>query len=82
LLANETRDKLNAEADEARRRLEAALDIKLADAEKTIAATKTAAMANVHGIAVETAAMIVERLIGVTPAAKAVESAVAGVLKR
>ena len=58
-LANETRDKLNAEAEEARKKLEAELNAKLAEAEKTIAATKTAAMANVHGIAVDTAAAIV-----------------------
>ena len=58
-LANETRDKLNAEAEEARRKLESALNAKLAAAEKTIAATKSTAMANVHGIAVETASAIV-----------------------
>ena len=56
--------------------------LKLAEAEKTIAATKTAAMANVQGIAIETATAIVERLIGAAPAGKAVESAVADVLKR
>src|SRR4029079_17869145 len=49
-LANETRDKLNAEAEEARKKLENELNSKLAEAEKTIAATKTAAMANVRGI--------------------------------
>ena len=81
-LANETRERLNAEADQARRKLEAALNIKLAEAEKTIAATKTAAMANVRGIAIETAGAIVERLIGAAPAGSAVEAAVAGVLKR
>ena len=81
-LANEMRDKLNVEAEQARRKLEAALNIKLAEAEKTIAATKTAAMANVRGIAVETAGAIVERLIGAAPAGSAVEAAVADVLKR
>jgi F-type H+-transporting ATPase subunit b len=81
-LANETRERLNAEADQARRKLEAALNIKLAEAEKTIAATKTAAMANVRGIAIETAGAIVERLIGAAPAGSAVEAAVADVLKR
>ena len=81
-LANETRDKLNAEAEETRKRLEADLNLKLAEAEKIIAATKAAAMANVHGIAVETAAAIVQRLIGTAPAAGAVEAAVADALKR
>ena len=81
-LANETRDKLNAEAEEARKKLESQLNSKLAEAEKTIAATKTAAMANVRGIAVDTAATIVQRLIGTTPAGSAVEAAVADALKR
>lgn len=81
-LANETREKLNAEADKARHALEAQLNIKLAEAEKTIATTKTAAMANVRGIAVDTAATIVQRLIGTTPTGSAVEAAVAEALKR
>src|SRR3954466_2246970 len=46
-LANETRDKLNTEADDRRKALENQLNAKLAEAEKTIAATKTAAMSNV-----------------------------------
>jgi F-type H+-transporting ATPase subunit b len=81
-LANETRDKLHAEAEETRKRLEGELNIKLADAEKTIAATKSAAMANVRGIAVDTASAIVQRLTGTTPAGPAVEAAVADALKR
>ena len=63
-IANETRDKLNAEAERARKALEDELNVKLAEAEKTIAATKQAALANVRGIAIEAAAAIVERLIG------------------
>jgi len=81
-LANETRDKLNAEADKAKHALEAELNAKLAAAEKTIAATKTAAMSNVRGIAVDTASAIVQRLIGTTPSGSAVEAAVADALKR
>jgi len=81
-LANETRDKLNAEAETARKALEGQLNAKLADAEKTIASTKSAAMANVRGIAVDTATAIVQRLIGTAPAANAVEAAVADALKR
>jgi len=80
-LANETRERLNAEAEQARRALEAELNARLAKAEEAIAATKTAAMANVQGIAVDTAAAIVERLIGAAPSGKAVEDAVAEVLK-
>src|SRR5918993_615572 len=47
-LANETRDKLNAEAEKTRKVLEGKLNTKLADVEKTIAATKTSAMANIE----------------------------------
>lgn len=81
-LANETRDRLAAEADKARKALEDQLNVKLADAEKTIAATKAAAMANVQGIATEAAAAIVQRLIGAAPSASAVASAVNQALKR
>jgi len=81
-IANETRDKLNAEADQARKRLEAELNAKLHDAEQQIAATKQAALANVRGIAVDAAAAIIERLIGAKPAAKVVETAVDAVVKR
>jgi len=81
-MANETRDKLNASAEDTRRKLESELSVKLAKAEETIAATKTAAMANVRGIAVDTAHAIVERLLGTPPASKAVEDAVSDVLKR
>ena len=57
------------------------LNVKLADAEKTIAATKQAAMSNVRGIAEDAARAIVERLIGTAPNEKAVAAAVADVLK-
>src|SRR5689334_17059485 len=66
-LAGETRDKLNAEAEEKRKRLEGQLNAKLAEAEKAIAVTKSDAMANVRGIAVDTASAIVQRLIGTVP---------------
>ena len=81
-VANETRDRLNAQAEKTRQELEAKLNAKLADAEKTIAATRVAAMANVHGIAAEAAAAIVQRLSGIAPSGGAVESAVADALKR
>jgi F-type H+-transporting ATPase subunit b len=81
-LANETRDRLNAETDKTRHALEAELNAKLAKAEETIAATKSAAMANVQSIAVDTASAIVERLIGTAPSQAAVQGAVADALKR
>jgi F-type H+-transporting ATPase subunit b len=78
----EIRDKLHAEGEERRKALEGKLATQLADAEKQIATTKTAAMANVRGIAVDAAAAIVERLIGSAPPAAAVGSAVDAALKR
>jgi F-type H+-transporting ATPase subunit b len=81
-LAAETRDKLNAEADVKRKAIEEQLGVKLAEAERTIAATKAAAMANVRGIAADAAAAIVNRLVGTTPSESAVTAAVDDVLKR
>jgi F-type H+-transporting ATPase subunit b len=81
-LGNEARDALNAQAEQARKKLEGELNAKLAEAEKTIAATKTAAMSNVKGIAVDTASAIVQQLIGTAPAGSTVEAAVTDVLKR
>jgi F-type H+-transporting ATPase subunit b len=81
-IANETRDRQSAAAEARRKTLEDELNVKLADAEKTIAATKTAAMSNVRGIAEEATRALVERLIGAAPSEKAVADAVAGALKR
>jgi F-type H+-transporting ATPase subunit b len=81
-MANETRDKLNAEAEQARKALEATLNAKLAEAEKIIAGTKQSAMTNIEAVAADTAIAIVERLIGTAPDAKAAQAAVAEVLKR
>jgi F-type H+-transporting ATPase subunit b len=77
----ETREKLNVAAEAERKTLEERLSVKLADAEKTIAATREAAMRNVRGIAAEAAAAIVQRLTGVMPDGKAVDSAVDASLK-
>jgi F-type H+-transporting ATPase subunit b len=81
-IANETREKQAAAADAARKRLEDELNGKLAEAEKTIAATKQAAMGNVRGIAESAAAAIVERLLGAAPSEQSVSEAVSGVLKQ
>jgi F-type H+-transporting ATPase subunit b len=81
-IAAETRDKLHATAEANRKELEAKLHGKLAEAEKSIAATKSAAMANVRGIAHEAATAIVTRLIGITPSPEAVASAVEDAIKR
>jgi F-type H+-transporting ATPase subunit b len=77
----ETREKLNAQSEAERKSLEDRLAGKLADAEKTIASTRAAAMSNVHGIAADAASAIVQQLIGTAPDTKAVDSAVAASLK-
>jgi F-type H+-transporting ATPase subunit b len=81
-LANDMRQKQAAKAEETRKALERQLEAKLAEAEKKITATKTAAMANVRSIATEAAAAIVERLIGKVPDNVDVTAAVREVLKR
>lgn len=80
-IAAETRDKQTAQAEAMRRSLEAGLNDRLAEAEKSIAATKAAAMANVREVAVDTASAIVERLTGTAPASPAVTQAVDRALK-
>jgi F-type H+-transporting ATPase subunit b len=80
-IGTETREKLNAAAEAERKTLEDRLAIRLAEAEKTIAATRETAMRNVRGIAAEAAAAIVQRLTGLAPDGKAVDSAVDASLK-
>ena len=77
----ETREKLNAASDAERKALEDKLSVKLAEAERTIAATRATAMSNVRGIAVDAAAAIVQRLTGLQPDAQAVNGAVDASLK-
>src|SRR5512144_2596700 len=80
-IANETRERQAAEAEARRKTLENELNTKLIEAEKTIAATKQAAMGNVRAIAEDATRAIVERLIGQAPNEKAVAAAVADALK-
>lgn len=63
-IAKETREKLGAEVEAQRQKVERQLAQTLADAEARIAKTKTDAMAQVDLIAGETAAAIVDKLIG------------------
>jgi F-type H+-transporting ATPase subunit b len=81
-LANETHEKSAAAAEARRKEVDAKLASRIAEAEKTIAATRSAAIANVHGVASEAAAAIVERLTGIAPAGEEVNEAVSNVLKR
>jgi F-type H+-transporting ATPase subunit b len=80
-ISTETREKLNAAAEVERKTLEDKLSQKLGEAEKTIASTREAAMRNVRGIAADAAAAIVQRLTGILPDGKSVESAVDASLK-
>ncbi len=80
-IGTETREKLNAASEAERKTLEESLSVKLAEAEKTIASTRAAAMSNVRGIAAEAAAAIVQRLTGLAPDGKSVDSAVDASLK-
>jgi F-type H+-transporting ATPase subunit b len=74
-IASSTRQQYASEAEATQKRLEAQLHERLAAAERSIAATRNAAMGNVRAIAADTAAAIVERLIGKTPAAQDVAAA-------
>jgi F-type H+-transporting ATPase subunit b len=81
-IANSTREKQAAAAEETNKRLEQQLHERLAAAEQSIAATRAAAMNNVGTIAGDTASAIVERLIGTAPAPHDVAAAVGDALKR
>jgi F-type H+-transporting ATPase subunit b len=82
-VVNDSRQRQAAAAESGRKALDATLNARIAEAEKGIAATKSAAMVNVRGIATEAAAAIVERLIGGAPASRdVVAAAVAEALKR
>jgi F-type H+-transporting ATPase subunit b len=75
-IANATRADFAARADEAKKRLEAELTAKLAEAERKIETTKKSAMANVRGIASDAASEIVKRLLGEAPGKQALDRAV------
>jgi F-type H+-transporting ATPase subunit b len=81
-MASEARERLVGETDRSRRAVEDRLSARLAAAEKTIGATKAAAMGHVRDIATDAAAAIVQRLIGKSVAAKTVAKAVDDVLQR
>jgi F-type H+-transporting ATPase subunit b len=63
-MAQQMRDQLAAESDTKRKTLESDLNVKLADAERTIGANKAQAMTHVVEIATEAAADIVRQITG------------------
>jgi F-type H+-transporting ATPase subunit b len=81
-VAQQRRERQNAEAETARKSLEQSLHGKLAEAEGAIANAKSAAMANVRAIATDAASSIVQRLIGVAPSSETASRAVGAVLDR
>lgn len=81
-IANATREQQAAAAEATNKQLEAQLHERIAAAEQSIAASRTAAMSNVSSIASDTAAAIVERLIGQAPAAHDIAAAVSEIMKR
>jgi F-type H+-transporting ATPase subunit b len=68
-IATKARDEARAKAENDRKKVEAGLEVKLAESEKRIASVKASAMKDVGSIAEDTASMIVERLLG-SPAPK------------
>jgi F-type H+-transporting ATPase subunit b len=63
-IAKDNQAKLNAEIDADRQKADAALNAKLAEAERSIAATKSKAMQSVSDIAADTAAELAKALSG------------------
>jgi F-type H+-transporting ATPase subunit b len=76
-IAQEGRAKLNAEISAEREKLEKELARKQAQAEASIDSAKQAALKEVNAVAADTAAEIVQRLIGVAPSKSEVASALA-----
>ena len=75
-IAAAMRQELMAAAEQRKKQHEAGLAAKLAEAERKIEATKSAAMAHVRSIAVDAAGAIVEELVGKLPGQATVERAV------
>jgi len=80
-IAQETRNRLSEETDRQRAEIEANLEAKIAEAEASIAATKTEALKNVRSVAVDVTEAIVAELLKEGADKAAVESAVDSELK-
>lgn len=76
-MAKETRDRLSAEVEKERHKVDEQIAAKLADTETRIEATKLRALASVNEIAVETAGAIVTRLLGKEIPASEIQAALA-----
>jgi F-type H+-transporting ATPase subunit b len=78
-IGQQARDSAKAEAEAERKKIEAGLERKLAEAEAHIAKIKSAAMTDVGAIAEDTAAVIVQELVGNSMDKAAVAAAVKAV---
>ncbi len=78
-IAKETRDRLAAETEKERGRVDTLINVKLAEAESSIAATKKKALASVNDIAADVAGSLVAKLLGSNPAPDEVRKALAPV---
>lgn len=76
-IAQETRNKLSAEVDKERSKLDGQLAAKIAEAEKTIQATRAKALASVTDLATDIATEIVGKLTGTKVSAADAAKAVA-----
>lgn len=76
-IAQETRNKLSAEVDKERSKLDGQLAAKIAEAEKAIQVTRAKALASVTDLATDIAAEIVGRLTGTKASAADAAKAVA-----
>ena len=63
-IAKQTREKLSAETEAEKAKVESQIAVKLLDAEKRISATKTKALSAVNDIATDTAGAVISKLIG------------------
>lgn len=75
-IGQQARDSAKADADAARKSVEAGLESKLGEAEQRIASIKAAAMREVGAIAEETATAIVQQLVGGKPDKASIAAAV------
>lgn len=76
-IVKDMRDKLTSELDAERAKVEAQINDKLAQAEKSIAATKAKALSSVGEISADVAGAIVSRLLGTEVSRAEVEKALA-----
>ena len=74
-IAGDARSRITAEVDKERGRVETQIASKIADTERRIVATKTAALERVNEIVTDTAGAIVNKLVGVEVSADDVRSA-------